>query len=158
MSNNLSDMEESTLEYINSLTLLCVEDNKTTQLMYESIFEDQVKEIIYADNGADGYQKYLEKDVDIIISDFDMPILNGLEMSEKIREKDKEIPIILVTSIEDATVIVKALQLNVNNFIRKPIKPNEVLDAVVNASKVLIANKYLEEQKKQKVTRVGSKR
>ena len=51
------------VENMKTLTLLCVEDNKTTQVIYNSIFEDLVKEIIFADDGADGYQKYLDNEL-----------------------------------------------------------------------------------------------
>ena len=64
--------ESSILEYLSSLTLLCVEDNKTTQIIYDSIFEDLVKEVIFADDGADGYQKYMDNKIDIIITDYEM--------------------------------------------------------------------------------------
>ncbi len=157
MPKQLLKTDESTLEYIKSSTLLCVEDNKTTQLLYASIFEDVAENIIFADNGEDGYAKYLYEDIDIIISDYEMPVLNGLEMIAQIRKNDNETPIILVSAIEDIEVIVEALRLNVNNFIKKPIKPNEVLEAVKSASKVLIANEYLEEQRTKKIKELEEK-
>ncbi len=157
MPKQLISVNKSALEYIKSSTLLCVEDNKTTQLLYRSIFEDLVGHIIYANNGEEGYEKYLEKDVDFIITDYDMAVLNGLEMIAQIREYDNNTPIILVTAIEDTEVIVEALRLNVNNFIKKPIRPTEVIDAVTAASKVLIANRYLEDQRKKKIEELEKK-
>ena len=152
------EQETSALEYIKSLTLLCVEDNKTTQLIYDSIFEDIVKEIHFADNGEDGYQKYLDNDIDIIISDYDMPVLNGLDMIEKIRKVDKTIPIVLVSAIEDIDVILRALNLSVNNFIKKPIQKTEVIDNLISVSKVLIADNYLKEQREKKYLSLKQKR
>ncbi len=157
MPKQLISVDKSALEYIKSSTLLCVEDNKTTQLLYKSIFEDVVEHIVCADNGQEGYEKYLEEDVDFIITDYDMAMLNGLEMIAQIREYDNNIPIILVTAIEDTEVIVEALRLNVNNFIKKPIKPTEVIDAVTAASKVLIANRYLEDQRRKKIEELEEK-
>ncbi len=138
MSENLAN-DTSALEYIKSLTLLCVEDNKTTQLIYEMIFEDLVGNLICANDGQEGYQKFIDQEIDIIISDYDMPNLNGLDMIEKIRDLDKDIPIILVSAIEEISIVVKALQLNINNFVKKPIKIDEVIEAVISASKLLIA-------------------
>jgi CheY-like chemotaxis protein len=89
------DEKDTVLEYIRSLKLLCVEDNKTTQILYESILEDVVGELIFADDGEDGYQKFLANSVDIILSDYDMPIVNGLELIVKIRKMNSHIPIIL---------------------------------------------------------------
>ena len=64
---------------------------------------------------------FIDEDIDIIISDYDMPILNGLDMIDKIRKINKDIPIVLVTAIQEIDVTVKALQLNVNNFLKKQI-------------------------------------
>lgn len=146
-----SNIDSSVLDYLKSLTLLCVEDNKTTQLLYDAIFEDLVKKIIFANNGEDGYQKFYDEDINIIIADYDMPILNGIDMIKKIRNIDKDIPIILVSAIQDIDVIVQALQLNVNNFIKKPIVATEVMQAIENVSKLLIANNYIKEQREKRI-------
>lgn len=150
-------IESSILNYIESLTLLCVEDNKTTQLLYNSIFEGIVKNIIFADNGEEGYKMFQEQDVDLIIADYDMPKLNGIEMISKIRDDNKEIPIILVSAIKDLDVIVEALKLNVNNFLKKPIIAQEVMQAIENVSKIVIANNYLREQKEKKFKELEQK-
>lgn len=134
-------------ECISSLRMLIVEDNKTTQLIYEVIFEDMVKEIVFADNGEDGFNFFIENKFDIIISDYDMPKLNGLEMIKKIRVLNRHIPIILISDIEDIKVITQALHLNITNFIKKPIINAEVIRSVENSAKILIAEKYMQAQK-----------
>ena len=144
-------------EYLSSLTLLCVEDNKTTQIIYDSIFEDLVKEIIFADDGIDGYNKYIENEIDIIISDFEMPKMNGLGMIEKIRKIDLETPIVLITAIEDLNVIVEALHLNVTTFVKKPIVNSEVVQAVEKAAKLLLANNIIKEQRDKKLQELETK-
>lgn len=155
MQNN--QIDSSILEYLKSLTLLCVEDSKTTQLIYRSVFEDLVKEIIFAENGEEGYKKFSTHNIDLILSDYDMPLLNGIEMIRKIREDNNEIPIILVSAIQDVDIIVQALQLNVNNFLKKPIAASEVMQAIVNVSKLLIANNYLREQREKKIRELENK-
>ncbi|MDQ1268109.1 MAG: two-component system, HptB-dependent secretion and biofilm response regulator, partial [Campylobacterota bacterium] len=145
------NIDSSVLDYLKSLTLLCVEDNKTTQLLYNSLFEELVKKIIFANNGEEGYQKFYNEDINLIIADYDMPILNGIDMIKKIRNVNKDIPIILVSAIEDVDIIVQALQLNVNNFIKKPIVAIEVMQAIENVSKLLIANNYIKEQREKKI-------
>ncbi|MFA7500071.1 MAG: fused response regulator/phosphatase, partial [Sulfurimonas sp.] len=154
MNNGIDD---SILTYIKSLTLLCVEDNKTTQLLYQSVFEELVKCVVFADNGEDGYQKYKSKKIDLIIVDYAMPILNGIDMIKKIRDNDKEIPIILVSAIQDIDIIVQALQLNVNNFLKKPIIISEVMQAVENVSKLLFADNYLKKQREKKIKELEKK-
>lgn len=140
-----------------SLTLLCVEDNVTTQLLYESIFEEHVQELIFAVDGEDGYLKFLEHSVDIIITDYSMPTLNGLEMVEKIRHSNRDIPIILASAIDDTEVIIKALHLGVNGFVRKPFVQGELLKALEDASKILLANKVIQERREKKLQELQNK-
>jgi len=156
---NSMEEENSVLEYLKDLTLLCVEDNLTTQIIYESIFEDFVKKIIFANNGLEGYHTYIDNKnkIDIIISDYEMPKLNGLEMCNKIRVIDKDVPIILITAIENTNIIVKALHIGINNFVKKPLIHTEVIKAVESASKLLIANKFLEEQRDKKLKELQKK-
>ena len=144
-------LDTSTLEYLKSLTLLCVEDNKTTQLLYTSIFEDLVKNIIHADNGEDGYQKFIDEDIDIIITDYEMSGMNGLGMIEKIRAIDTNIPVIFASAIEDVDVVVKALEFDINSFVKKPIQNTEIIKSLQNAAKLLIANETLQKQKQKEI-------
>lgn len=146
-----NDINTSALDYLRSLTLLCVEDNETTQLIYTYIFQDIVKEIIFANNGKDGLEKFALYDIDIILSDYNMPLLNGIEMIKHIREIDAKVPIVLVTAIQEVDVIIEALQLGVTNFLKKPIVASEMVHAVENAAKIAIADRYLKEQREQKI-------
>jgi CheY-like chemotaxis protein len=134
-------------ECISSLRILIVEDNPTTQLIYEVIFEDMVSQLIFANNGEEGFDLFIENQFDIIISDYDMPKLNGLEMIKKIRVLNRHIPIILISDIEDVKVITQALHLNITNFIKKPIINAEVIRSVENCAKILVAERYMQKQR-----------
>lgn len=86
-----------------------------------------------------------------------MPKLNGIEMIKKIRTQDSKIPIILVSSIEELDVIKSAIGLHIHHFIEKPIKASKLIAAVVDASKILIADKFLEAQRKEKLKNLEKK-
>lgn len=152
-----NDIDTSSLDYLRSLTLLCVEDNETTQLIYTSIFQDNVKEIIFANNGKDGLEKFALYEVDMIFTDYNMPLLNGIEMIKQIREIDTKVPIVLVTAIQEVDVIIEALQLGVTNFLKKPIVASEMIHAVENAAKIVIADRYLKEQRERKIQELEKK-
>jgi two-component system, HptB-dependent secretion and biofilm response regulator len=145
MQNSSRDTE--VLSYLKTLTLLCVEDNKTTQQLYKILFEELVNEVIFADNGIEGYQKYFNNHIDIIISDYEMPQSNGIEFIQKIREEDKTIPIIFASAIENVDIVIKALHYDVNSFVKKPICNDELLNAVQSCAKILIANQVLKQEK-----------
>lgn len=154
--NNLIE-DQVILEHISKFSVLCIDDNKTTQLLYDAILEDMFKHVIFAYDGNEGYQKYIDNEIDIIITDYDMPNLNGLDMVEKIRAENKDIPIILVSAIEDIDIVSRAIQLNINNFIRKPVKKEKVQEAIIKVSKLIIANVFLEQQREAKLKELRDK-
>jgi len=146
-------------QYTDSLTVLFVEENRTTQLLYQEIFEDIVDNMIFANDGKDGFEKNLDNKIDIIFTDYNMPNSNGLELIKKIRKTNKDIPIILVTAIDDITIVINSLQLSINNFVRKPIKNEDIINAFDTAYKLFIANKFIKEQnniEKQKINQLQS--
>jgi len=149
--------EDLVLEYTKSLTLLCVEDNKTAQIMYESILEDIFEKIIFANDGCIGYEEFINNKIDMVITDYKMPNLDGLEMIEKIRKIDRDIPIVLISAIEDIDIIVKAFNCKVSSFIKKPIISAEVFSTVMNVTRLIIANNFLREKREAKLKKFQDK-
>jgi len=154
---NKNDVEESVIEYLKNLTILCIDDNDTTNILYEVMLKDVVKKIIFAHDGADGFEKFCNNHIDIIITDYQMPNMDGIEFTKKVREKNKDIPIILVSEIEDVDVIIEALAMNVTNFIRKPIVNSKVIELLIKTVKILMANEYIEDQKNKKMKELQDK-
>ena len=157
MIKQAKNVDDSVLEYLQSSTILCVDDDASTLLIYKEILKSSVKELICAKNGQEGYNKFYKNKIDIIITDYSMPELNGLDMIKKIRLQDSEIPIILVSSIEDLDVMKSALSLHISNFIEKPIETSKIIDCIINASKILIANNFIEEKRKKKIIALEKK-
>ncbi|MCW8837179.1 MAG: fused response regulator/phosphatase [Thiovulaceae bacterium] len=153
---NPSD-KEVIYSHIKTLKILYVEDTKVTQLFFKSIVDELVNKIIYASDGKEGYQKFLDNEVDLIITDYAMPNENGLDMIEKIRKQDTEVPIILVSAIEDLNVIARALNLDVSAFIKKPISKKELLLSIEKMAKVSVANKFIEDQRNKQLLELQAK-
>lgn len=156
MIDSLED-SRTTLEYIKTLNILCVEDDKTTQTLYDSLLEDIVQSVVFADDGQDGYEKFLDNNIDIIITECKMPLMNGLEMVEKIKSHDKNIPIILVSAVEEAEVLMRAIDLGIKNFIKKPIIKTTLIETLEQTSEHLMAKEFLEEQRKKKIDALEAK-
>ena len=97
---------------------------------YEVIFE--------AADGKEGLKKLKSKDIDLVITDWNMPNMTGLELTRAIRSSDKlkHLPILMVTTRGLKQDIVEALKARVNNYIVKPFTPpilKEKLNAVLKA-------------------------
>lgn len=116
------------------IKLLLVEDDAILRYMIRNGMEDVVGgyEIVEAANGSEDLDQWNENRPDIIVSDVDMPVMDGYKMVEKIREIDNMIPIVFASAMDQSSDVMRGYEVGVNNYIKKPYSPEE-LDAHVQA-------------------------
>lgn len=141
-------------EFLKNITLLYVEDDPLIRESMENIFGKLFKKVIVAIDGEDGYTKYRdlknqEIEIDIIISDINMPKINGIEMSKRIREINEEIPIIFTTAYSDAEFLLEAIEQNIFHYAVKPVNLKKVIGAVQDATKKYFDSKIIKTQETQ---------
>ena len=102
---------------------LYVEDSQTIRESTAEVLGSLFRKVIVAENGQDGLDKFEKfKDLfDIVITDIRMPELSGLEMSEKIREINKSIPIVITSAFNDTENLLDAINLKIGYYAVKPI-------------------------------------
>ena len=122
---------------MNSFKLLYIEDDKDIQEIYLNLLQGYVGEILCANDGEEGYEKYLSFKPDIILLDINMPKVDGLTLAKKIREVDKDVKIIITTSYSEREKLLQAIELYLVKYILKPIEPDELKDAMNKAIKEL---------------------
>lgn len=111
------------------MKFLIVDDSSTMRrIIKNSLKRIGFEDIIEADSGIDALEIY--QDADIILTDWNMPEMDGLEFVRKVRDKDKSIPILMVTTNAAKDDIVEALKNGVNNYIVKPFTPETLKDKV----------------------------
>jgi putative two-component system response regulator len=81
-------------------------------------------------NGPDAIRQFIMQPVDLVLTDINMPIMDGLELLEKIRFLDHETPVVLMTAYADLDVAVKAIQKGAFDFIIKPYRPPHLVHTV----------------------------
>jgi two-component system chemotaxis response regulator CheY len=91
--------------------------------------------IVEAEDGLDAYNKLQAEPVDFVVTDWNMPNMNGLELTKAIRGNNKfaSLPILMVTTRGLKQDIIEALQARVNNYVVKPFTPQvlkEKIDAI----------------------------
>lgn len=101
--------------------ILVVDDSATTRILQKNILRTAGYNVIVAINGFDALTKIASADFDIIVSDIEMPEINGIELTERLRkeEKYKNIPIILVTSLTSEQDRLKGIKAGANAYITK---------------------------------------
>ena len=113
-----------------NLTLLYVEDDEIIRQNAVEYLNNYCKEVFQAKDGHEALGLYKAKKPDIIISDIEMPRLNGLEMAKQIRKKDKKTPIIIATAFTDKSYLLHAVELQLIKYITKPINSQKLKEAL----------------------------
>ncbi len=113
-----------------NLTLLYVEDDEIIRQNAVEYLNNYCKEVFQAKDGQEALDIYKAKKPDVIISDIEMPRLNGLEMAKQIRKKDKKTPIIIATAFTDKSYLLHAVELQLIKYITKPINSQKLKEAL----------------------------
>ena len=141
------------MEYLKIQTVLFVEDEELAREILANMLSKVFKKVLTAANGLEGLEKFEESkssnEIDLIISDINMPIMNGLDMLEKIREIDSTIPVIFVTARNETNNILRAIDLNVTNYIIKPVQMDIMLSKIKEACEKKYIRKQLDEKKEE---------
>lgn len=111
--------------------ILIVEDDEVVRDLLTEVCERWGYESVCVDNGRKGLEKCLQEDFSLLISDIRMPVMDGLTMLENIREKDREIPIIIVTAYPSVDSAVESLDKGADYYLVKPINLHD-LKAKIN--------------------------
>lgn len=112
---------------------LVVEDNKTNQFIAKSILEEVGFVVSLADNGEIGVNKFKEnkEQIDIILMDLHMPVMNGYDATNLIREMDVDIPIVAMTADAITGVEEKCKEYGIDFYISKPFEPEAFIDKLI---------------------------
>ena len=123
------------LSYNENLKILVVEDEDIARENCVEFLEEYFKNIYEATNALDALKLYEKIKPHIIISDIQMPKLNGLEFISKVREKDDNTQIIILTAFCDKEYLLTAVELQLVKYLIKPINEKALKSACENLNK-----------------------
>jgi YesN/AraC family two-component response regulator len=118
---------------VKEITLLYVEDDDNTREELVFFLENKVKKLYIAKNGQEGFELFEKYQPDMIITDIQMPVMNGIKMVKLIKQVNKNIPIVFITAFNDADNLYEAIKLNITNYLTKPLNLfalSEVLSSI----------------------------
>jgi len=138
------------------IKILVVEDDSTTRMLIEAILKSLGKSAVFAVDGQDGLEKFEEHSPELVITDYNMPKMNGLEMLEAIKVKAPAAKLVLMTIYTESEVLIEAINLGVDRFIEKPLFRDKVQDVLdVLFEDILTAQNLKKHQNLLKAYRVG---
>lgn len=119
-------------ELLEKFTLLYVEDEDLIRTELSSILSNFFKKVFVASDGKEGLRTYLENknDIDIILTDINMPLLNGLDMVKKIRSIKDNVPVIFATAYSDSEFLIDAIKVRAEDYVVKPIDIKKLISYI----------------------------
>jgi len=116
------------------LTVLYVEDDLVVAKNMQKILSRLFDNVIFASNGQEGLEKFQSHQIDIIISDINMPQLSGINMLKEIKKTENKVPAMLITAHQELSYYEDAMELNVDAYLNKPINVDKLIEKIKDVS------------------------
>ncbi len=147
------------MELAKDLNILYIEDDESLQKETKKILDRIFRSVDLACDGVDGIEKFNSKTYDLIVTDIEMPRLDGLSMCKQVKQIDDNIPIIIVSAYSNTDYLLDAISIGINYYILKPIKMPRLVQTLYNVVKYIIdtkmANEYRDAQVQAEIQRAS---
>lgn len=118
------------------ITIMIVDDSTTMRkIIKHHLSQLGFSKIIEVANGAQGLKRIDEEKIDLILCDWNMPEMNGLQFLYALREKSKEIPVIMLTTVSTQEEILAALKAGAASYITKPFTRDDLKEKIEKIEK-----------------------
>jgi DNA-binding NtrC family response regulator len=120
----------------NDIRVLIADDDPFVSELLSEILQSEGCAVQTAGDGCEAYNKFLaDPDINVIISDMNMPCMNGLQLTMKLREENVEVPIIILTGDAEISSAIEAIKKGANDYI---LKDENIQDTVTPSVKKVL--------------------
>ena len=127
-------------EILKNISILYVEDEVNVREFTKKVLVSLLKNVYVASNGEDGLKIFEENknEIDLIITDINMPKMDGLSMSYSIKKMNNDIPIIITSAYNDTDFLKKSIEIGISTYAIKPIDLYQLIESIVKAMEPII--------------------
>jgi len=135
-NKSLMNSFKSLYNLSNKYDILYVEDDESSMYEMGSLFEDLFNKTYFAKDGNEAIEKYIDyneknnKSYDLIITDIEMPSMDGIELSKKIYKLNKEQKIVVLSAHDESHYLIDLLNLGIKGFLQKPFDKKKILSVL----------------------------
>jgi len=104
-----------------NLSMIYVEDDEDTRTALSEVFRNKVKNLYVAKDGLEALKLFKEKHIQLVISDLEMPNMNGNELCSEVKKINSSVNFILLTAHNDNNLLIEAIESGVDKFLQKPL-------------------------------------
>jgi len=127
------------IDQYKGIHILYVEDEKDVREQMLKIFDMIFSSVDIAKDGLEALQMYKSKSYDLILTDINMPRMNGLELVENIRKESETQKIIVISAYNESNLLMKSINLGVDGYLTKPIAMSELKKVLLKVSRLIHA-------------------
>jgi len=127
-----------------------VEDEILILRSITTMMERKIKDVYIAQNGEVGLEIFKKHRPQIVVTDIKMPVMDGLEMIEKIKEIDPTTKFIVVSAYGETNYFIRAIELSVHGFILKPVDVNQLMEVIMELSNGILLQQEIQEKEEER--------
>ena len=129
------------------LTVLYVEDETVVLFSVTEMLRRKVENVLSAIDGNEGFELFKKHSPDVVITDINMPGMNGLQMARKIKQHNPDIHIYLLSAYPQPDYLLEAFDIGVEGFLKKPLDKEKLFSILEEISeRILLKEKILLEE------------
>ena len=111
-------------------TVMVVDDSRFQRMMLSKVIKQQGHEVLEAADGDEAVSMYGASKPDLALMDVTMPNKDGLQALEEIRGLDPSARVVMLTALDQDSVVVKAIELGAKDFLAKPVPPERLVSTL----------------------------
>jgi len=138
---SLGGFHHSEEAMLSEMSLLYVEDDVFIRQQFAKIIQRMVGKLFIAADGQEGLDKYRMEHPDIVLTDIEMPKMNGLDMAEKIKELNHDQSILIMTAYNQDDKFLRAIDIGVDKYVIKPVKISQLKASLFTVAKQIFFKK-----------------
>lgn len=132
-------------EILKTISVLYVEDENDVREFTSKLLTSLLKNVYVAQDGLEGLKIFEEHkdDIDLIVSDINMPKMDGLSMCEAIKKINNEIPLVITSAHNDTNFLKRSIEIGVTTYAMKPIDLYQLIESIIKAMEPIILKRKL---------------
>jgi YesN/AraC family two-component response regulator len=129
-------LEDNSMKNLKNISLLYVEDDDTLREIISEHLSTYIDNILVANCGKEGLEIFEKEanNIDIVITDINMPGIDGIEMSKRIKELNPNIKTVIMTAYSDDQYLREAVNLGIEHYLLKPVTIDNIFNILIRIS------------------------
>ena len=131
------------------VSLLIVEDERYLLEMLAEYLQERVQELYLAKDGGEGLELYDRYHPEVVLTDIQMPVMNGLDMARRIKADDPDVQIIVVSAHADSHYFMDSIEIDVSQYVLKLFRVEKIFSALDRCADIVILKRKIREQREE---------